>query len=126
MTAYIVRRLLLMIPTLFGIMLINFVVDSAQGAVPKAAPTCRPASNLRFVAAGMKVTCTVKGVPAAFGPTMVVIVKAPSAAGVIVSCWVASVSPPPDARRVTSPWPISPSAPVIRTTGLRIGGVGPR
>jgi hypothetical protein len=40
---------------------INFVVDSAQGAVPKAGPTCRPESDLGFVAAGMKVTCTVKG-----------------------------------------------------------------
>jgi hypothetical protein len=40
---------------------INFVVDSAQGAIPKAGPTCRPESDLGFVAAGMKVTCTVKG-----------------------------------------------------------------
>ena len=32
MTAYIVRRLLLMIPTLFGIMLINFIiVQTAPG-----------------------------------------------------------------------------------------------
>ena len=34
MSAYIVRRLLLMIPTLFGIMLINFVVVQAAPGGP--------------------------------------------------------------------------------------------
>jgi len=34
MTAYIIRRLLLMIPTLFGIMLINFLVVQAAPGGP--------------------------------------------------------------------------------------------
>ena len=42
MTAYIIRRLLLMIPTLFGIMVINFVVvQLAPGGPVEQAPLAK-------------------------------------------------------------------------------------
>jgi hypothetical protein len=46
---------------------INFVVDTMQGGTKKAAPSCKPESDLVVDVAGMKVTCSSKGFSSSSG-----------------------------------------------------------